>query len=230
MRGVDPGPVESRRHATPGHQGEQPGADEERQQQPVEPHVDRQRRVQLDRVERDEPEHREEDGQHPRQERASCAASRRRRTRASGLRAARAGRAIGETSHAGACRTSGRRSDGAERPARARPAAERTKATMKVRPPITTAEPPFAIPARALPSWRQRHQVGLGHALVVRDGAQVVAQSRGGFVGEPLRLAPSTAPACRRRGSAPSGGPAPRAGTGAWTTRSRWRAARCRAR
>ena len=145
--------------------------------EPVEPHVDRQRRVELDRVERNEPEHGEEDGQHPRQEP--------RRARpvvvvrlgpvageplAQRLQAGR--RACGAASAARRRRTRRRRATSPARPT----AAERTKATMKVRPPITRAEPPFTTPGARLAEGRSTISPDSGTPCSSRDRAQVVAQ------------------------------------------------------
>ena len=147
---------------------------------------------------------------------ASCAASRRRRTRASGWRAARA-MAVADRGDADgcACRARGRRPAGAERRSPTRPAAERTKATMKVRTADHDGASRRSRPRRApCPSWRScRRSTSGSPGRARRCAGSRAARPRLRRRGAPPP--PSTAPACRRRVSAPSGGPGPRAGTGA---------------
>ena len=68
QRRMDPRPLEAWRDTTARRERQQPRTDEEGQHEPVEPHVDRQRGVELDRVERNEPQHGQEQSQHPRQD------------------------------------------------------------------------------------------------------------------------------------------------------------------
>ena len=206
---MDPGQPQLRRRPPAHGHGEDPRADDERKHQTIEFHVDRERGVELDRVERHEPQQSDEGGEHPRQH-------------------PRCVRPVAAVSGLGSCGTSGSAAPIRCRRSRIRyhnPPAASPNVTKNVRAPMTSG-------IRAPTDRHVACRAGGAPGSSPHRTPAGARAPRGSRASHPRRrspagaLRPRSAPACKRRGPASRAGPAPRSGISTPTPGCRSHAAR----